>query len=362
MEGEYFLSYPGKNWEERIQKIDEYIKEKMLEHAVEGFSIALVKEGKIVWRQGFGVRNKEEKLPVELETVFEAGSLTKPIASYVALKSVEEGTLILDKPLTDYLPEPYLKNEPLYEKITARHILTHTSGFPNWRPKEEALKVHFEPGERFSYSGEGFMYLQKVLEEIEGTTFETIAQEKVFNPLGLDQTSLTWQEEFEELAARGYTEDGKVIKKWKPEKAVSASSLHISPTNYAKFIIALMQEEKTKPGQLAIKTLEKMLDPAVPVNDAGLNGKHAVPKEKITKNKTVFWGLGWGIEKTKERMNFWHWGANYVYHSYVIGNRKEKWGMVMMGNSFNTAKLWKYFLPQITETEHPSIDWLRTFF
>ena len=116
-------------------------------------SIGLIRNGKTVWLYGFGVKDKETQAPVQTDTIFEAASLSKPVFTYGVLKLVDQGKLDLDAPLSSYLPKPYVPDERV-SKITARLVLSHRTGFPNWRG-DDGLPIYFSPGERFSYSGEG---------------------------------------------------------------------------------------------------------------------------------------------------------------------------------------------------------------
>src|SRR5262245_12589079 len=130
----------------------------MKEADIPGMSIVVIRNGKVAWHNNFGVKNTKTAQPVDDNTVFEAASLSKPVFAYAVLKLVEQGKIGLDVPLTKYLPTPYIDGDPRLEKITARIVLSHRTGFPNWRPGS-SLSIHFTPGERFSYSGEGFIYL-----------------------------------------------------------------------------------------------------------------------------------------------------------------------------------------------------------
>src|SRR5271167_1564548 len=118
--------------------------------------MVVIRNGKTTWVHGFGIKESTTGQPVTVETVFEAASLSKPVFAYGVLKLVEQGKLGLDVPLTTYLPKPYIAGDERLAKITARIVLSHRTGFPNW------------PGERFSYSGEGYIYLQRVVEKITG--------------------------------------------------------------------------------------------------------------------------------------------------------------------------------------------------
>src|SRR5664279_788809 len=135
------------------------------ESDVPGLSIALVRNGKLVWSKAFGIANADTKKPVTNETVFEAASLSKPVFAYAVLKLVDVGKLNLDTPLNKYLGNNYdVVNDDRINFITARHVLSHTSGFRNLRDNDgtKTLLIHFTPGEKFSCSGEGMVYLSKV--------------------------------------------------------------------------------------------------------------------------------------------------------------------------------------------------------
>ncbi len=140
----------------------------------------------------YGVANAATGRPVTAETVFEAASLTKVVASYVVLQLVDEGLLDLDTPLSEYFDYSRIAGDPAAQRITGRMVLTHTSGLPNWAtgpssPEFETTPVSttFEPGTQWSYSGEGFYYLQKTVESLTGKSFEQLVRERVFERFGM---------------------------------------------------------------------------------------------------------------------------------------------------------------------------------
>ena len=135
--------------------------------------MAVIRDGEIFWSGSFGVRNRETNESVDKNTIFEAASLTKTITTAAALKLVERGELDLDKSLAEYLPYPKLAGDERYKKITARHVLTHTTGLPNW-----GNKLIREPGELYAYSGEGFLYLGRTIAKITGMSLEKFAKKK----------------------------------------------------------------------------------------------------------------------------------------------------------------------------------------
>ena len=176
-----------KAFEVPIDSINVFIKTRMDSLNIPGLSIAIINDSKVVYHQTFGYANLEEKMPVTNKTIFEGASMSKSIFAFFVMKYVEEGKLDLDKPLYEYLPYPDIEYDERYKKITARMVLSHRSGFPNWREngKDKKLKIKFEPGTEYEYSGEGYQYLALVLKHIEKTDWtglEASFQEKVAEP------------------------------------------------------------------------------------------------------------------------------------------------------------------------------------
>jgi CubicO group peptidase (beta-lactamase class C family) len=156
-------------WEALLADLEQQLPGLMAEAKTPGLSLAIIRDAKVLWRRGFGVRDSASRQPVDDDTVFEAASVSKTVFAYAVMKLCEKGVMDLDTPLTRYTPDRYLEGDPRLDLITARHVLTHTSGFQNWRSAAEPLKIHFTPGEkRFFYSGEGFSYLQSVVTRLAG--------------------------------------------------------------------------------------------------------------------------------------------------------------------------------------------------
>ena len=155
-------------------------------------SVAVIKDSKVVYHRGLGVTNMLTQQPVTDDTVFEAASMTKPVCAYIVLRLVDRGVLKLDTPLYTYLPYDDIAYDDRYKLITARMVLTHRSGFPNWRSGK--LDIKFTPGTEFSYSGEGFVYLGKVVERLTGKKLVQLCEEEVFKPLEIEHATLVWIE------------------------------------------------------------------------------------------------------------------------------------------------------------------------
>lgn len=134
---------------------------------VPGVSIAVVSRGARVWTTSAGIAEDSSGQSVTDTTIFEAASLSKPVFAYAVLQLVEKGELSLDTPLVRYFDTAYVEDSR-GKLITARHVLTHSTGFPNWRPDGQPLRMYFTPGSRYSYSGEGLVYLQRVVEHLKG--------------------------------------------------------------------------------------------------------------------------------------------------------------------------------------------------
>jgi CubicO group peptidase (beta-lactamase class C family) len=317
---------------------------------VPGLSIAIVQKGSLVWHHGFGVKNSRTKLPVADDTVFEAASLSKPVFAYAVLKLVDEGRLDLDTPLNKYLPGRYdVGDDTRLNSITARHVLSHTTGFPNWRGRAR-LKIHFTPGERFSYSGEGFVYLGKVVEHVTGTPLESWMKQTVFGPLGMNDSSYVWQEKYTTKHASPHNMLGAATTQRRITKPNPAASLHTTAQDFGRFLVAMVNRTGLKD-----ETFRQMLSPQIRVGEDGMNSTSGPPKKL---SSDVSWGLGWGLQSTDDGTAFWHWGDNGNCKAFVIGDDKEKRGLVIFANSANGLSI----VPEIVETaigsRQPALAWM----
>ena len=158
---------------------------------VPGAGIVIINGGSMVFAKGYGLRDKEKNLPLTENTVMSGASFTKVVFAYMAMKLVDRGVLDLDKPVYEYLPKPLpeydfykdLAGDERYKLITARMLLDHTSGFPNyrWINDDRKLNINFQPGSRFAYSGEGINLLQFIIETITKRPLQDLMQENIFH-------------------------------------------------------------------------------------------------------------------------------------------------------------------------------------
>jgi CubicO group peptidase (beta-lactamase class C family) len=334
-----------------IAALKKRIPELLKESSVPGLSLALIRDGKTYWVQGFGARDAKTGQPITDDTIFEAASLSKPVFAYGVLKLMDQGKLDLDTPLTRYLPKPYIDGDARLEKITARIVLSHRTGFPNWRPGEDALTIHFTPGERFSYSGEGFVYLAKVVEQVTGKPLNDYITEAVFQPLGMKSSSYVWRPDYDARTATGHDPSGQPGEKLKPNEANAASSLHTTAGDYALFVEALMNGTGLKP-----ETLRELERPQIAVDPTCTNCTEHEPKEL---SKSVFWGLGIAIQKTKQGESLWHWGDNGSFKCYVVAFPKQKIGVAMFMNGANGLSIASEVVQVAIGGEQPAFQWVK---
>jgi CubicO group peptidase (beta-lactamase class C family) len=316
---------------------------------VPGLSIAVNQNSEIVWSQGFGITDHNLKKEVTANTIFEAGSLSKPVFAYAVLKLVDQGLLNLDSSLSLYLPVKYILDNQI-DKITARMVLSHTSGLPLWWPEGENLSIHFTPGEKFSYSSEGFVYLQNVVETITSEPLQVFMKKQVFDPLEMKNSSYVWEERFEKQAAMGHNQFGQEETLWMRNKGNAASSLLTTANDYAKFIIAVLNGTGLKD-----KIVSDMLKPQVYLDPDCIDCTDHMAAEL---SKYLAWGLGWGLQLSNNETTFWHWGDNLVFTSYCVASKKNKTGIVYFTNSSNGLMLRNEIVTQVIGGKHPAFDWV----
>lgn len=310
-----------------------FLEEQMKILEVPGVSLAIINEGAVVYHLTKGYADIENKKKVTGKSIFEGASLSKPLFAYFIMGFVEEGKLNLDKPLYEYLPYPDIAADQRYKKITARMVLTHTSGFPNWRTDHEGgnLFISFEPGSAFQYSGEGYQYLAKVLIKILDTDdagLEEVYQDRVARPLGLKYTKYLQDSKNMKNKAQGYKEGKTVKQDDDPGKFGSAFSIHSEALDFSKWLIALINKKG-----LSDKSYQELFKTQFELPDG-----HPQKQEGITD-----WALGFAKATLPFGSAFGHGGNNPGYASIFIIAPDAKWGYVMFTNA-NQSKLPMVFL------------------
>jgi len=284
---------------------------KIMSHThANGMAIAVIDHGNVGYVQSYGVRNAKRD-PLATDTVMYGASLTKTVFAYTVMQLVDRGKLNLDtpikadldNPLPSYGPDPVfpdkygpykdLVGDPRWEKITPRMCLTHSTGFSNFWfiEPDQKLHIHFEPGTRFSYSGEGFILLQFVIEhgrKAQGLGLDVGDLTKAnFDRLGMTRTSLTWHNGQDANVADGWNDQGQPQPHDKRSKVRSAGSMNSTITDLSKFTAALVRGDGLSPTSRA-----EITRPLLHIGTASLFPLFLPDLSLAEQRKDLYSGLG----------------------------------------------------------------------
>ena len=336
--------------------------------AVPGVGIAVVEDGDVAWSRGFGVTNATTRAPVDARTVFEDASLSKPVFAYLVMQLADQGRIDLDRPLVQYRRMDYLAEHPWIELITARDVLRHSTGLPNWRksPATEKLVPMVKPGTRIDYSGEAIFWLQLAVETVTGQSLDESMQAHLFGPAGMKDSSYTWNADLAARSVYGHrrhdaTESGmppqmfreqwsiaqqvadrwgKPLSAWKYDDAAralpevmalapaglvtwpgdivanAAASLRSTVQDYATFLTLMMARKQRGSWEVTEATRQAMLTPQI-----------EIPGRWTEK------GLGWNMEQTRDGSVFYHSGSNGdIFKNFSVGDAQRRRGIVVLTN------------------------------
>jgi CubicO group peptidase (beta-lactamase class C family) len=319
------------------------IEDRMKHYGVPGVSIAVIKDYTIAWSKAYGIMDKETNEPVTTKTLFQAGSISKPVAAYGALKTVELGKIGLTDDVNTYLtswkvPDNEFTTE---KKVTLEHLVSHTGGltvhgFLGYSPdlpvptllqvlngtspaNSPAIFVDKTPGGNFRYSGGGYSVMQQMLIDVHGKSFPEIEKELVLGPLEMNNS--TYDQPLDEvtvkLAATGYLPDHSQTKgKRHTYPEMAAAGLWTTAEDLAKFAIDIQQTLKGESAKVLSKEMvERMLTPV----DGG------------------FIGLGIFIDDKKGDIYFGHGGWDEGFSSEMKAHKDKGYGVVVLTNSNHPA-------------------------
>jgi CubicO group peptidase (beta-lactamase class C family) len=326
---------------------------------VTGMAITVFNNNEPVYKKTFGYKRADTKEPLRESTNIYGASLSKVVFAMLVMKLVEEGVIDLDKPLQQYLPKPIyeyqplmkwhdnykdLKNDTLYQKITARMCLDHTTGFANWRwyEPDQKLRVNFTPGSKYEYSGEGLVYLQVVIEKMLNKSLEELMQEKIFKPLGMINSSYKWQQRFETDYSFGHDANGKLYQKDKDNDARSASTLETTLDDYAAFTKGVLKNSILKPS-----TTANMFTPQIRIRTVQQFGPNSTRDTTAWDAIQLGYGLGWGLLQTPHGTGAFKEGHGDGFQHYTIIFPKTGIGIIIMANSDNGESIFKYLLENL---------------
>ncbi|PWW17193.1 serine hydrolase [Chryseobacterium sp. AG844] len=242
---------------------DQSMQSWLKENNIPALGLGIIEGGKLQQVKVFGEIRKGIAAPDN--ALFNVASLTKPVTAMVVLRLVSLGKWKLDEPLDAYWTDPDIANDSRHKKLTTRMILSHQTGFPNWRwmNADKKLNFQFDPGTKYQYSGEGFEYLRKALEKKLGKSLDQLAKELVFQPFGMNDTHYIWDQNTDESRlAIGYDKDGKPYPTEKNKTANAADDLYTTVEDYGNFMVSVMNKKNLKPD-----VFQEMIKKQVKVKD-----------------------------------------------------------------------------------------------
>ena len=283
--------------------------------AVPSLTVALLKDSATREVFCFGTTKPQGSVPVTEKTIFKCASLSKQALLYAALKTIEAGKLDTNQPLTHYLDKPFEADDSDLAQITARHVLTHTTGWRNWPPDGELITRITPLGERWTYSGMGFLYLQEALVSLWDEPAADYIQRLVLDPLDMPQSSFLWRDEYDETAVEGFDPNGDIpdASRWYPAEVNGAGSLHTTAREYARL-------------------LEAFLDP-------NLRSRHPdVYQRQVGIDARLGWSLGWG---TADDDILWQWGYHVAFSAFAALVPARGLGIVVLSNGTNGPQIYR---------------------
>ena len=320
----------------------------MRDGLVPGLQLATIRNGRVVGLQSHGVANAASGQPVTDRTIFEAASLGKPVFAYGVLRLASSGRLDLDAPIGRTLPDL----SPAMAALTSRQLLSHTAGLPN-QGGGKSLTPEGRPGERFSYSGEGYRLLQRVVERISGRPLNDYMQEQVFGPLGMTSSSFVWRDEYRDFKAFGHRQTGASAGRTRLSEARAPSSLETNAADYARFLIASIRGTGLDP-LLARQFLTRQV--GVETGCVGCLGRPPGPAQP-----GISWGLGWALAETSGGRFAWHWGDNETMQAYAAIALDGSRGMVAFTNSANGHSVVPLLVERTLGIDAPGYSWVASY-
>jgi CubicO group peptidase (beta-lactamase class C family) len=317
--------------------VDSTITAAMARERVTGLAVAIINRGKVVYLRAFGERNAVSHEPLTTHSTMYAASLTKPMFAHLVLQLAEQHVLELDRPVVTYTGpldtvEKWsdLASDPRHRKITARMLLSHTSGFSNFRflnPGEKLL-INFEPGSRYAYSGEGLNFLQYAIERITSASLTTLMREKVFQPLGMSHTSMVWDSAFLPDLAMGHDSSGAMVGHARRSAPRAAGSADTNIEDMARYLVAMLNGTGLTPA-----SRRAMLSSQVRIHS-----DHQFPTlDTLTTTRDdaiqLSYGLGWGLITSPYGRAFFKEGHDDITNNHMIAFDGPRSGMIVMSNS-----------------------------
>jgi CubicO group peptidase (beta-lactamase class C family) len=312
---------------------------------VMGAELAILHRGHVVWTHAYGVRDAKQNLPMTTDTNIWAASITKAVFGTFVMHLVETHRLDLDEPLAQILSKPLdryaaykdkasdLVRDSRWAKVTPRILLSHSSGLANFAALEpdKRFHLHFDPGTRFAYSGDGLNILQLAVEEKFGQPLDVAIERMMFAPLGMTRTSLVWREDFRADNALRYDARGVLIGATRRDAPRAAGSMATTVNDLGRFLTALLNDDILQP-----ETRARMLSPQVAIHAAHQFPTFDTGVSDEGPRAGLAYGIGWGLlTKTKYGPAFFKEGHGDGAENYLICFEKSGICMILLTNSDN---------------------------
>jgi CubicO group peptidase (beta-lactamase class C family) len=306
--------------------------------------VAIIEGGKLKYAKVFGELKKgKTPAPTALSpsnTIFQVASLTKPVVEVLTLILVSRGEWNLDEPLANYWVDPDVENDPRHLKLTTRHVLTHQSGFPNWRSTNPGNKLEFiaEPGTKVNYSGEGLEYLRRALEKRFNQPLDQLAKKRLFQSYGMKNTRFFWDASIDESRfAVAHNKEGKPYDIHKNKSPNAADLMLTTIDDYARFGINVMRGKDLSPA-----IFNEMIHPQVP----------------YPSGKNMFFGLGWMVmpELSNGEYALVHTGSDPGVSTVVVLFPKSQRGLVVFTNGDQGVQIWTRILAAAFDVGKEMLD------
>lgn len=299
---------------------DSEIEKWLQQNNVPALGLGIINNGKLQQIKVFGELKKGVTAPYN--TIWNVASLTKPVTAMVALKLASAGKLNLDEPLYKYWTDPDIAKDANTKLLTARIILSHQTGFPNWRFMNESGKLDFKfkPGTKYQYSGEGLEYLRKALEKKFNKTLPQLADELIFKPLKMTDTKFVWNDitDVSRLAI-GYDNKGNAYEPTKNKTANAADDLLTTVQDYGTFLCSVMNSDG-----LSKKVFDDMIS------------------HQVETKKNKYFGLGFEIyDLGNDNYALSHGGADNGVQTIVLLLPKTKQGLIIFTNVDDGYKIYE---------------------
>ncbi len=332
------------------QELDQSILQLMTRENVNGLAVALIENGKPSYVKAFGYRNVAKQLPLTVDTVMYGASLTKTAFAYMVMQLVDEGKLTLDAPITELLPQPLtdfedyreLSGDDRWRLLTPRILLSHTTGFANfrWLEPDKKLRFHHRPGTRYGYSGEGLYVMQLILEKGLGLDVGVEMDKRVFERFGMKNTSMTWRDDFANNLADGYKVDGSMEPHDDRSSVSAAGSMDTTINDQSLFWAGVLRGEG-----LTGKALAEMKRPQIAIASKSqfptLSEKSSVENKSIQLSASI----GWVSFQNTSGQAWFKGGHNDSTGNMVVCFEKGLRSVVLLSNDVRAEKIY----PEIVE-------------